>query len=466
MEFSCRHLPIPSHSDTADGVCLSARERRALLDDIARIGLLLGRALSGPNFAAATGKGDAPVAPLERLALLTALSREALPVLRCAASAPHSTLLSAVCRIPLPQARGGHHTATRLARSPQSLSWRQAARTSHALLVSELRPQITTDTPANRFLVTLLKEWEREIRTLCLLSDWCGETEAAREGYSAAAALQAELRRPEWQPLRTLSAKEKSEMADCAARWPAAHRALFGLWGRAQQGLHLDWSPAPLLSLPARPDWYLYEIWCFLQTAAALQSAGWHLRRGDAIAVTVQGVRLNLTTGRESRLHFMASTHRESNSYSDSTLTLTYQPLFPSANRTPGLRPTSRTHAMQPDMMLEWRGKIYLLDPKYRNYERPDPASETNFVRQSNALLDDINKMHTYRDAITLAGRPVVQAAWCLTPGGPNADRDVVAYPHSNAASPFGTAGVGAIRLRPGASDETLRRLLHSWLSP
>ena len=100
---------------------------------------------------------------------------------------------------------------------------------------------------------------------------------------------------------------------------------------------------------------------------------------------------------------------------------------------------------MTPDIALETDRAIYLLDPKFKAYDQP---------RSEQA---DILRMHGYRDAIR--GAKCVENAWCLFVG----DREgrsgpIICYPKD--AGPFGTAGVGAIWLRPGASRKGLDDLL------
>ena len=125
-------------------------------------------------------------------------------------------------------------------------------------------------------------------------------------------------------------------------------------------------------------------------------------------------------------------------------------------------------------------GRLILLDPKFKRFTEAEAAQE------------DIDKMHTYRDAITYGGQrgfergsksrvePAVSAAWCLfagNAGNPGQDLNggfasplIYAYPtpDSQGASPhpYGTAGVGAFRLRPGepTTSERLRPFLQALL--
>lgn len=117
---------------------------------------------------------------------------------------------------------------------------------------------------------------------------------------------------------------------------------------------------------------------------------------------------------------------------------------------------------MQPDIALVQNGRILLLDPKYRSYGEAGQEQE------------DVDKMHTYRDAIVRTDAntgqtvPVVDAAWCLFPGLPQTPgvklQRLRAYPAPAPDEPFGTAGVGAVQVRPGADNPELGALLRHWL--
>ena len=116
---------------------------------------------------------------------------------------------------------------------------------------------------------------------------------------------------------------------------------------------------------------------------------------------------------------------------------------------------------MQPDMALHWGGKLCILDPKFKVYAQGEDAQE------------DVNKMHAYTDAIVRRGsrsrrvEAPVQAAWCLFAGQPPGEAKtgvgetdtkgagVYAYPAASTEHPFGTAGVGALQLRPGHAQTT-----------
>lgn len=507
-------------------------ERRALLEDIGRIGLTLGREMAShaPAFPSEASVPLSPtlpdslsgldaVTPLERLRLLAALWPRIQAALGGILQHPDSRIATKAASILPSQSRGGLPASRSVARTPGGLAAWLSARTdphaipsgpvnpeeraghthrvgvdgNHETRLRDLHPYSTHATPANRLAATLLSDIEREATALTALAVYCGEdSEAARIELVAQAAHHGRMG-TFLRDIPLLAPQERRDLLTTPSlRCAPPYRVLFQLGRTLRQPLGFDWSAEPLLCLPSLPEWNLYEIWCFLKVAAALRSLDWRAVGGDAVHQHADGLRLALTTGRASCLRFARAaasashTRRKQRSQETSValIELYYQPLFQSANQTRTLSAakdteaastyTSLSHAMQPDIALRWKDRLYLLDPKYRTYSTPDsirqdnptPGKERPLIRQNNALLDDINKMHAYRDAIVTNGRPAVAAGWCLFPGEPQptASAAIIAYPAGTPQAPFGSAGIGALRLRPGDSDDLLARLLAFWL--
>jgi hypothetical protein len=475
------------------GVRLSAEERRVLLEDIGRVALMLGREQANLLSARPAGSAESAATPLERLRLLERLWPQIETALHGVVVCLDSRVRSASVSVPLARSRGGPGVAAEIARRPRPLTAWLATRQDdthrdETARVTEARPVVSVNTPANRLVVTLLADLEREAHALATLADFCEEPDEAERARRVATAVRRGRGHHALHGLTPLSEAERAVLSESEVllRCPPPYRTLFSLCRLLHPPLGLDWSDAALLRLPQRAPWLLYEIWCFLRVAACLRASGWRPVEGDSVRVTPNGLRLALTTGRASRLRFT----REG-----ASLELFYQPLFVSANQvegknrvsgigyrvsgkpdlqysgisigiqnptpdtrhpTPGLF-VSRTHAMQPDIALLREGEFYLLDAKYRVYAPPGEVD--SFGHQDDALLDDVDKMHAYRDSIVGAAQ-----AWCLFPGSPDEARDIVAYPQSSSVQPFGTAGIGAIRLRPGCNAVVLERLLRSWV--
>ena len=457
---------------TESAVALSAAERRVLLEEIARIGAALGAELiSGESLPLPLtpddAQGNGAVTPMERLLVLESHWPRAQALLTAMARHPESALKPRAVPVTPARSRGGPEAARALARIPR-LHSALAAATDGSLLL-ETRRVATPDTPAQHFAAELLRAIALEAEALAELAAFCERTGEEHRARHLAAAARHALAFPFLRdlPPRVGQTAQNLLSAESVLRASPPYRALFGLARRLLHPLRFDWTTAtPPLLPPSRVLWHLYEVWCFLRTAEALRAEGCRLTGGDAIRWEQDGMRLALATGRASRLRFLRG---------KASLELLYQPLFPSANQavarrrpesppgTPAL--FSRSHAMQPDIALLYRGRLFLLDPKFRAYAAPGEEQE------------DVDKMHTYRDAIarrteTGRGRRVVTAAWCLFPGAPSTEESSVpaaalrAFPAATVALPFGTAGVGALRLRPGSpsSHALLLRLLASWL--
>lgn len=477
----------------AESALLSPEERRILLEEIARIGLALGRQLQMPDESADNlplsphvsihSPGEAT--PHERLALLLAVwtkGKEAIHgILRQADSALVSTRLS----VPLARSRGLPKTGSLLARTSQGANAWFATSCESALrgdcerqMILDERLQQTTETDANRFVTTLLLSIQEEAEALARLAAFC-EADAEADLVRALAGDAAALR--SLPPIRGLSPLDAAATRRLLAsgelqRCPPPYRLLSDVWRQLTSELQFDWSGSPLLRLPALEAWHLYEIWCFLQTAGALSDAGWRLVDGDAIRRHARGLRLELVTGQASCLRFRCAEDPSP------SLELHYQPYFTSANRFRGEGSAprqegcrsglagigSRSHVMQPDIALLYHERLFLLDAKFRDYAPSESSSKGSYpaersaFRQPGARQEDIDKMHTYRDALHRDGAGVVEAAWSLFPGSVNGPL-LFAYPESRPEHPFGTAGVGAVRLRPGQSCNTFVQLLASW---
>ena len=479
-----------------EGARLTAWERRALLEDIGRIAFVLGQSSGDIREADSSPKAEtiaaSPVrrprseaitSPLERLHLLAALWQEMQPALAAILRRADTRLMNEAQSVPLAQARGGPKTATVVARSPRlAAAWQHLQADSAAPLptgpqppapspnlgrsqqaaayfsdtaVLESRPALSANTWANRLAARILTDFAREAAELARLAAFCDaapETETALRLAKTARSLRVHPALCDCPPLSSRDAAPEL-CADRIPRCALPYQALYGTWKQSACPLDFDWTHSPLLTLPALEPWHLYEIWCLLQTAAALHQAGWTLKRGNLLQATPRGLRLIPATGRASRLDFQLST--------TNSLHLYYQPLFSSANqraaRSEGEGDEfafgSRSHAMQPDMVLHRAGRLYILDPKFRPYAQMADAQ------------GDVNKMHAYRDAIVRRdsqSRPAVspvEAAWCLfpgpVPGEAPASEAVYAYPAATREHPFGAAGVGALKLRPGDAHTT-----------
>ncbi|MCW3096100.1 MAG: hypothetical protein JWL77_1718 [Chthonomonadaceae bacterium] len=452
-------------------VRLSPQERTLLCAEIYRFSLLLGRETPSQNAESVAVATDsrAEGSPWERLALLVDLWPRLQSALQGIAASPDSAAEETSHSVPIHAVRGGPATLARLARNPADhRAWIRTTYHAEAetpARVQERRSTPTLQTLPNRIAADFLESLGRETRALHRLALFCEEATA----IIASAELSRQIHHWRRQsPFCDCSGSLQSGLplpAETLLRCSPAYRSLYTVIGQSRAGFRIDWSDSAILRFPVLETWHLYEIWCFLRVGVALRSLGWQPFENDCLQIVPAGMRLRLAHGKPSRIRFRAAVRMEGASQADPILELLYQPQFASANRTSGLPQTafrSLSHVMQPDIALVRKGRLLLLDPKYRSYGEIGEEQE------------DVDKMHTYRDAIVRTdsdtGRtiPAVDAAWCLFPGLPaspaSRPNPLRAYPTSTPTLPFGTAGIGAVQVRPGIKNTELSDLLRYWL--
>ena len=454
--------------DVFDGnsVRLSCQERRTLCTDIVRFSLLIGREVQNAyETIAAAAMPPAEVSPWERLALLKTLWPRLEAALHTIAASPDWAARSEPIALPLPMVRGGPSTLSRLVRDPAGQrAWTQAVRIDASdgqTRIREQRASATVQTAPNRIAAALLISLAQETQALHCLAHFCEDKEATD---TADRLMQSTRRWLRETPFREAAASEFTSRPippEILLRSSPAYRSLYGVLRAARAGLCVDWSESAVLRFPVLEAWHLYEIWCFLCVSVVLRDLGWRPVETDCLQIVPAGMRLRLAHGKASRI-CMRAPGRTGAGYD---LELFYQPLFASANQAtamPGTGYRSLSHAMQPDIALVHKGRLLLLDPKYRPYGEVGDEQE------------DVDKMHAYRDAIvridpqTGKTLPAVEAAWCLFPGLPESPSSLPArlrtYPAPTYGQPFGNAGVGAVQIRPGTQNPEIVALLQHWL--
>lgn len=428
-----------------------------MLEDIGRAGMLLGHE-AAPHVGLTPRVHRAAATPLEQLYALQALQPRIAHLVHALARCPDRKVMPLSRPVPLSQSRGGPCAVARVARHPSLLaayleSACAASGEARVVLAAEPLPTTTPVTSENLLIGLLLTGWQEQSDALAMLAETCGEVTLAREGHRLSATFRRLRCSAPWSSLPTVAEHRAARLLSgegllhCSARC----RSLFALWQATHAPLALDWSDGALLHAALHAPWRLYEIWCYLRVALCLHASGWIPEGADCFRVTVRGLRLTLATGHCSRIRFRRG---------EALCELLYQPLYPGSGRCApeACVPAgfSRTHAMQPDIVLVHAGNLYLFDAKFRGYAL-ESVSTTRIPHTDDALLEDLDKMHAYRDAIF-----GVAQAWCLYPGTPEDTRPVIAYPESTPQNPFGTAGIGAVRLRPGHDTTGIERLLHS----
>ncbi len=409
---------------------LSAAERAAMLADIARVSLAAGTELfpeqPWSDISVAADSAVGARSPIEQLGFIEHL----LLVLASA--------LAQIERSPLCGDAGTTRPVLPVrARRVTASAWMAHARLSPARrTVDEAVAVLSYDTPENRAVKSLVEVLAQDCKAIARLAEAEEEAEASARAMDCTRRLRGLLGADWWENVT-------SRRGDW--RLPPTSRELaradYARLARARtdyrKGFGFDWEN-PLLTLPPREFWRLYETWCLLTVLHALQELGWRvMSTQDTFAVRAGRLTLTLAVGEKSRLDLRSASGRP--------LSLTYNQAYAEGRE-------SLTHTMQPDITISDGARVWILDAKFKPYNEPGEEG------------GDINQMHAYRDAIVgRDGRQNVAAAWCLYAGLTGTENRAQITYGRGADTP-----VGALCLRPGdgATQANLRRLLAQWLSP
>lgn len=407
---------------------LTAAERAGMLQDIARVSLAAGTALfpEQPWSSIGVNSGAAGVSksPVEQLAFV----EHCLPTLAQA--------VRQIGQMPLTSAAA----ATRLVRPELARRVTTAAWMSHtrqSCFQPPLRETVTLfspDAPENRFVKSFLNVLMRDCRAMALMAEAEDEPEVLGRASQCAKRLN-QLACESWWEEVTAVRGAWAQLPTQRGSLRPDYAAVFRLAGQYRRGFCFEWD-YPLLPLPPRETWQLYETWCLLTVFGALRELGWDSAPAQEVFAVREGrLTLTLAVGRLSQITLKSAQGQ--------AVTLTY-------NRTFAEGRESLTHTMRPDITLSDGERVWILDAKFKPYFEPGEEGE------------DINQMHAYKDAIIGSRGRSVARAWCLYAGLTGAaNRAHITYGRGIETP------VGALCLRPGNAETpaNLRRLLQSWLA-
>ncbi len=401
-----------------------------MLGDIARVSLAVGANLfpdqPWAEFGVASESAAEPKSPLEQLGFIEHWLPMLAQAIAQAERSPLSTAASAA-RAVLPV-----H-----ARRVTTSAWMTHARRGQSRrMVDETLTVLSHDTLENRAVKSFWEALTRGCRAIGRLAEAEEEAEAAARASFCTRRLHGLLCAPWWEEV---TAKRSDWVQPPTFREiaRAGYAQIARLRTDYRKGFGFDWDQ-PLLTLPSRDTWRLYEIWCLFTTLQALRGIGWTVAApGGVFAARAGRLALTLAVGEKSRIDLRSAFGQ--------TLSLTYNQAFAEGRE-------SLTHSMQPDMTLSDGQRIWILDAKFKPYAEPGEEG------------GDINQMHAYRDGIVgRDGTRRVAAAWCLYAGLTNSQNRAHITYGRGADTP-----VGALCLRPGdtATQTNLRHLLTQWLTP
>jgi len=413
---------------------LTAEERAAMLRDIASVSLAAGTTLfpeqpwSGLDVTAGTSAApkSPPKSPVELLGFIEYLLPHLAQALH---QITHSPLTSAAACV--------RPTRPERARRVTTAAWMTHAR-QFTQQVNEMVTLLSHDTPENRAVKSFLDVLRRDCRAIALMAEAEEEAEVLSRALHCARRLGQLACKDWWEEVSTkpgewtLPPTQRGSLRPdyaCIAREQSRYRRSFGF----------DWNH-PLLTLPPRETWRLYETWCLLTVFQTLRELGWNpISAQEVFSVREGRLILTLATGTASQITLQSAQGQ--------TLRLAYNQAFTEGRE-------SLTHTMQPDITLSDGEQVWILDAKFKAYAEPGEEGE------------DINQMHAYRDAIIGSRGRSVARAWCLYAGQAHAP----IYAPNRARITYGRGPetpVGAICLRPGAAEtlSSLREMLRHWLA-
>ncbi|WP_404451961.1 restriction endonuclease-like protein [Virgibacillus necropolis] len=139
--------------------------------------------------------------------------------------------------------------------------------------------------------------------------------------------------------------------------------------------------------LPLKDTYELYEIWCYMQIVKSLRELDLLQDTAEIFTYQDDHYLLSLSENKQSVIHLINGA------------TLTYQKIIQN-NTKPYY---SYTQRMIPDIVIEYRESLYVLDPKYR---------------VSTNLSTALGEMHKYRDGILHreSDQKAVKEVYILTP--------------------------------------------------
>jgi len=340
------------------------------------------------------------------------------------------------------------------------------------------------DTPENRYTKAFLEYCQLLAQMLESRMHSSKRKAAEREAKSWNLQLDELLQHGLWRDVGPLGQLPANSQAMLRKR---GYKELFRLDVAVRMSLALDWSQgadlADGLVGDIRPVNQIYEYWCFFVLRGILQSLCTEVGGGNFLTVTADGLRIQLTKGRQSECRFEFISR--SGARLDISLFYNRRFLRPRAPRVDWSG--SYTAAFDPDYSIVVRapgGATHWLhfDAKYRlerqqaeamfeSQESDDAPSAARAAEYEIELArvhkqDDLFKMHTYRDGILST-----RGAYVLFPGDGIGGKTLNPRPNFFVRHPSAAGGgggqtvpsVGAFPLAPegtGEQADAIRALL------
>lgn len=174
----------------------------------------------------------------------------------------------------------------------------------------------------------------------------------------------------------------------------------------------------------------LFEYWCFFAVMESVMelTGSQPIRFGrerneDGMHILKDGLRVTFPLGKESlELYFNKTFLKQKNS-----------------------RIGSYSQKYRPDISLRWRGRWHHFDAKFKYGQSTPEEGASRYVKK-----EDLDKMHTYKDAII-----GTKSAWVLFPSDEDEPLEFFADPSDQT----GQTGIGAIPLMHGHTGQLIKAL-------
>jgi predicted component of viral defense system (DUF524 family) len=306
-------------------------------------------------------------------------------------------------------------------------------RTGQPLVLERVRQTqkfITHDTHENRFLKFFLDDLRQRIELIRSLVAGTNGTflnpAIEEEAQTLSEKIDHLLSAPLWSEVGTLTAIPESSTV---LQSRSGYRELFRLYSLLQLATHYQFSVDDIRDIIESKDLpLLYEYWCLFLTMDALQAElGMPLEVRDVTEMRRHEQRvpngLEIRYRRQVTLHFNLSCSARS-----------------------GAQHSSYSHGFYPDIVVSREARKVIFDAKAKG-KRGDFWGEESEGQIGKYKDEDIDKMHTYREAIN-----DVFGAYILYPG-----TTTKFFRCPNGRSAF--EGVGAIALKPGDSKSGVEQI-------
>ena len=309
--------------------------------------------------------------------------------------------------------------------------------------ISETHVQVDYNTYENRFIRRFLSSMHRDLSTISNLAEVQGAQQVRVDAETLMHGVSELL---QYAFLKYSSPMGSIGQASNLHRRPYYHQ-IYEIYRYYDRIFNFDWSN-PVFKLPLRRTWLLYEYWMFFKVIEILKNLGFVLVK-DRVTLFFEDADAKLTLELPKGQPSVLELWRESD---DALVTMLYSgETVDGTFINPG---DGAYHPINPAVFLMSEGKGYVFEVKFKQYT----------TRSS--WHDDLDRLHTYRDALGRDGT-VVQEAWCVYPG-PGVDGDMETSAPNSMQQPDGSrpgGGVGLVAVHPAdeSSWQRLEALLRRW---